>query len=251
MPKFFVESNQIKENEIIVLGEDVNHIKNVLRKKIGNELLICDKETGKDYICNIEEINDNKIKCLIVDNIENTIQSNTIITIYQGLPKKDKMELIIQKSVELGVFNIVPTKMRRCVVKIDSNKEQSKIERWQKISEVASKQSGRTDIPRIENIKDIDSICEEISKYDIFLVPYEKEEKNTLKEQIEIIKKDVNKNSKLKIGILIGPEGGIEKEEIDKLSINGAKIITLGKRILRTETVALNLLSIITYELDD
>ena len=139
--------------------------------------------------------------------------------------------------------------MERCIVKLSGKDEEKKIARWQKISEVAAKQSGRNIIPKIENVKTIKEICQNFEKYDKILVAYEKEEKNILKEELKLLK---NQNKKeLKIGVLIGPEGGIAKEEIDIFKNHNAKIITLGKRILRTETVALNVLSNIMYELEN
>ena len=158
------------------------------------------------------------------------------------------MELIIQKSVELGVHKIIPTNMKRCIVKIEAKEEHKKIERWQKISEVAAKQSGRNLIPKVENITNVKKIINELEQYDILLVAYEEEQENTLKQELVKIKQE--KKEKLNIGIVIGPEGGIDKEEIEILKQSGAKIVTLGQRILRTETVALNILSIIMYELE-
>ena len=141
--------------------------------------------------------------------------------------------------------------MKRCVVKLNEKDKSKKIERWQKISEVAAKQCGRDIIPQINNIINIKNICNLIQKYDMVLVAYENEEKNTLKEQLENIKKQNNSKSKVKIGIIIGPEGGLEEKDVETLKENGAKVITLGRRILRTETVALNVLSIIMYELEN
>ena len=249
MPKFFVSTNQIKDNNIYIEKEDVNHIKNVLRAKIDDEIEICDFNTSKNYICKIEKIEDKKIDCKIIKEINsNNIESKIKVTIFQGLPKADKMELVIQKSVELGVYDITPVKMKRCVVKLDEKDKIKKIERWQKISEVASKQSGRNIIPKINNIQNIDEICKNIKNYDMLLIAYEKEKENFLKAEL---KKLTNIKDNIKIGVVIGPEGGIDEEEIQKFKENGARIITLGNRILRTETVALNILSIIMYELED
>ena len=192
--------------------------------------------------------NENVI-CEIFKKIDETSESNICIHIFQGLPKADKMELIIQKCVELGVKEITPVNMERCIVKLDNKSENKKIERWQKISEVASKQSGRDVITKINNINKLEDICNLISKYDILLVAYENENKNSLKQEIEKLKSKNKEN--LKIGILIGPEGGISREEIEKLLEAEAKTITLGKRILRTETVAFVMTSILQYELGD
>lgn len=249
MPKFFVSNKQIKNNtNIEIIGTDVNHIKNVLRKNISDKIVICDKDLGQDYLCEIINIGEN-IQCKIIDKLEESVESNIFVSIFQGMPKADKMELIIQKSVELGVYDITPVEMKRCVVKIKENDRNKKIERWQKISEVAAKQSGRNYVPVINDILNVNQICEEFENYDIVLVAYENEKENTLKEQLKILKEKEVDN--LKIAVVIGPEGGIDEKEINVFKENGAKIITLGKRILRTETVALNVLSNIMYELEN
>ena len=246
MPKFFVNSKQIKKEIITVSDSDVNHIKNVLRLNLEDEIQICDISNKQNYLCEIVEIKKDTINCKIIKKLESNVESNVEISIFQGIPKSEKMELIIQKSVELGVYNIIPTEMNRCVVKInDSNK---KIQRWQKISEVAAKQCGRNIIPEIKPIINIKNICNLIEKYDIVLVAYEKEEFNKFKFEIQKLEK--KKSEKYKIAIIVGPEGGIEEKEVKMLKENGAKIVTLGKRILRTETVALNMLSVLMYELE-
>lgn len=256
MPKFFVENNQIKNDTIYIKNQDVNHIKKVLRKNIEDEITICDENTKQDYLCKITNIEENEITCKIIKELETNVESNIEVSIFQGLPKADKMELIIQKSVELGVHDIMPIEMKRCVVKLKEKDKTKKIERWQKISEVAAKQCGRNYIPKINNIENIKEISEKIKDYDAVLVAYEEEKENTLNNELKLLKKDNQENNdnasneKIKIAIVIGPEGGIDKEEIEVLKRNGAKIITLGKRILRTETVALNVLSIIMYELE-
>ncbi len=250
MPKFFVTEEQVNDEKIKIIGQDVKHIKNVLRKKVGNELMICNTSTKKDYLSEIISIEENCIECKIKEQIENKVESNIKVSILQGLPKADKMELIIQKSVELGVYEITPIEMKRCVVKLNEKDKIKKIDRWQKISEVAAKQCGRNIIPNINQIINLKNVCNLFDKYDIVLVAYENENKNTLKNELEKIKQKYN-NREIKIGVIIGPEGGIDSEEIKMLQENGAITITLGKRILRTETVALNVLSIIMYELEN
>lgn len=247
MPKFFINNNQIDNNTIIITGADVNHISNVLRMKIGEEIQVCDTETANNYIVKLQNFEKEKIFCEIIKKIESEAESNINLKIFQGIPKSDKMELIIQKSTELGVKEIIPVQMERCVSKITSKDEKKKIERWQKIAEMASKQSGRDIIPKISNSIKIKDICKLINELDILIVPYEKAENYTFKDAIEEIK---NKNIKEpSIGIVIGPEGGFDYNEIELLKNAGAKIVTLGKRILRTETVALAMSSVIMYEL--
>lgn len=246
MPKFFVSSNQVDENHIKIAGTDVNHIKNVLRLQPGAEIEICNSETQENYLCEILKLNEEKIECLIKDKIEKRAESDVKVTIFQGLPKSDKMELIIQKAVELGVYDITPVEMSRCVVKLNEKDKLKKIERWQKISEVAAKQSGRDIIPKINGIITLKQISELSNEYEAIILAYEKETQNTIKQELQKIKKEGSK----KIGIIIGPEGGIDEKEVEMLKENGAKVVTLGKRILRTETVALNILSNINYEFE-
>ena len=247
MPRFFVKTEQINRNEIIIIGEDVNHIKNVLRKKIGDKLEICNQETGTTFECEIAEINEAQIKNHIITENKMT-NSKVLVDIFQGLPKAEKMELIIQKSVELGVNAIIPVKMQRCVVKLDIKSENKKIERWQKISESAAKQSGRNLIPQIHKIIKIEEISKLKNEYDIIIICYENEKENHIKKEIQKLKQ--NKKQEIRIAIVIGPEGGLEENEVKYLEKEGAKIVTLGNRILRTETVALNILSIIMYEFE-
>ena len=223
MPKFFVKNEQITDNKITIIGEDVNHIKNVLRLKIDDNIHICNVDTSINYTCGISKINNDNIECIIFNEKASNCESNVHINIFQGLPKSDKMELIIQKS------------------------KQKKIERWQKISEVAAKQSGRDIVPKINNIVNIKNICNLINKYDIVLLAYENEKNNKLKNELTKLKNKEN----LKIGVIIGPEGGLEEQEVEILKEAGAKVITLGNRILRTETVALVVTGIIMYELEN
>lgn len=248
MPKFFVAENQINNNKITIIGNDVNHIKNVLRQKSGDKITICDTSKEQDYLCEIDKIEEKSIDCNIIEKLENNTESNVKVTIFQGLPKADKMELVIQKSVELGVYDITPLQMKRCVVKLNEKDKLKKIQRWQKISEVAAKQCGRNIIPKINNIVNVKEVCNLCNEYDIVLIAYENEKENTLKKELKNLKK-LDKEE-IKVAVIIGPEGGIAPEEIEMFEENGAKIITLGNRILRTETVALSVLSIIMYELE-
>ncbi|MBO5413676.1 MAG: 16S rRNA (uracil(1498)-N(3))-methyltransferase [Clostridia bacterium] len=246
MPKFFVKNNQIEDNIINIIGTDVNHIANVLRLKIDDKIHVCNEDNGINYKSKIIEINKENVKCEILEEMASKSEANVHINILQGLPKAEKMELIIQKCTELGVKEITPVEMERCVVKLDGKSAIKKQERWQKIAEVAAKQSGRDKIPNINNVTNIKNICNMLADYDIVLVPYENEKNTTLKEVLaHLPKKD------LKIAIIIGPEGGFEEKEIKMLEQNNCKIVTLGNRILRTETVAIAMTSVILYELSD
>lgn len=245
MYKFFVEDEQIYENNVKIIGEDIKHIDKVLRLQTSDEIIICNKKTGKSYVAEILDITKDFINCIIKNDVLNSTESNIEVDLFQGLPKLDKMEYIIQKSTELGVKHIYPVAFERSIVKIDEKNELKKIERWQKIAEVASKQSKRDYIPTINNVINIENICKKVSEYDIILLAFENENNLSLKNALSNIKKN-----NLKIGIVVGPEGGISEKEVTKLKDAGIKCITLGKRILRTETASLMILSNIIYEFE-
>lgn len=247
MPKFFVRDDQINDNKIDIVGEDVNHISNVLRMKVGDEFQVCNSDTTENYNVEIKSFEKEKIICSIINKMKSEAESDINLKIFQGIPKSDKMELIIQKSTELGIKELIPVDMERCVSKISGKDEKKKIDRWQKISEVAAKQSGRDMIPKIHNVIKINDLVKVISDFDMMIVPYEKAERYSFKDAIEEIKEYDKSN--INIGIVIGPEGGFEPSEVEQLREAGAKIVTLGKRILRTETVALAMSSVIMYEL--
>lgn len=251
MPKFFVKENQISNNKIEIVGDDVNHITNVLRMKQGEILKVCNQETGENYIVEIINTKKNSVTCEIQEKLEETAESNVDITLYQGLPKFEKMELIIQKNTEVGVNAIVPVIMERTVVKLDEKQVSKKLERWQKIAEIAAKQSMRDKIPEIKNIIKINKISDSLKneKFDTILVAYENEEKTMLKKELK--KLENLKDKKYKIAIIIGPEGGISEREIEQLNNLGAKCVSLGRRILRTETAGIIMSGDIMYELEN
>ena len=213
--------------------------------KVGDTFNVCDNNSN-NYIVQINRFEKEEIICDILQECSNTAESNVKVHIYQGLPKADKMELIIQKSVELGVEKITPVEMKRCVVKLDSKDKIKKIDRWQKIAEVAAKQSGRDIIPEICSVKNIKEIVDEFEEYDLIILCYENEKNTFLKDVL----KTVAQKDLLKIAVIIGPEGGIDISEVEIMENNGAKVVSLGSRILRTETVGLSLLSIIMYEFE-
>ena len=251
MPKFFVKENQISNNKIEIVGDDVNHITNVLRMKQGEILKVCNQETGENYIAEIINAQKNSVTCEIQEKLEETAESNVDITLYQGLPKFEKMELIIQKNTEVGVNAIVPVIMERTVVKLDEKQASKKLERWQKIAEIAAKQSMRDRIPKIKNIIKINKISDSLKeeKFDTILVAYENEEKTMLKEELK--KLESSKDKKYKIARIIGPEGGISEKELEQLNNLGAKCVSLGRRILRTETAGIVMSGDIMYELEN
>ena len=249
MNHFFVRPEDVRKEEgiIRISGSDVNHILNVLRMKIGEELLLSDGE-GYDYHCRItafEEGGEKCVVCEIIDSVTNRSEPSAKFYLFQGLPKADKFEHIIQKSVELGVYEIIPLETSRCVVKYDAKKQKSKAERWGKIAESAAKQSHRGVIPEVKPVMKLHEALEYAGDLDLVLIPYEnyKDVKAT-KETLGKIK------AGMRIGIFIGPEGGFEQSEVEQAANRGAVPISLGNRILRTETAPLMLLSVLTFQLE-
>lgn len=246
MHRFYVNENQIKDQEISIIGPDVNHIKNVLRMKQGEELVICNGQ-GKDCYCIINRVSDKEVTAQITSILDTKTELPAKITLYQGLPKKDKMELIIQKAVELGVYEIVPVMTSRSIVKLeDKKKEEKKLERWQSIAESAAKQSRRGYIPKVRPVQSFVNAVKEASECDISLIPYELAE--GMKQTRELIN---GLEQHTKIGIMIGPEGGFEESEIEKAQASGIQPISLGRRILRTETAGLAVLSMMMLVLEE
>ena len=243
MSKFFVKPEQIKNDNIIIDGDDVNHILNVLRMKKDDEIQVCNQVTGENYKARIVQYSKNEIECKIEEKIGKSTESNVHITLFQGIPKFEKMELIIQKNTEVGVNNIVPVIMERTVVKLDEKVASKKLDRWQKIAEIAAKQSMRDIIPSIIKTKEID-----VDRYDVVLVAYENEEHNMLKAELK--KLESQNKQEYNIAIVIGPEGGISEKEIELLDEKNVKFVSLGKRILRTETAGLVMAGNILYELE-
>ena len=245
MHHFFVSPDQIDDKYVTITGGDVNHIKNVLRMKTDEELLISNGQ-DKDYYCKIEALSDDEIKALILDEEFEGTELPTELYLFQGLPKSDKMELIIQKAVELGVKEIIPVATKRCVVKLDNKKEASKLKRWQAISESAAKQSRRTIIPEVSSVVTFKEAINRAKEFELGIIPYENFK--DMKETREVLEK-VQKG--IKIGIFIGPEGGFEESEVQYAFENGIRPISLGKRILRTETAGLTILSVLMFQLED
>lgn len=244
MHHFFVTPNQIREDRIYIEGSDVNHIKNVLRMKIGEELQISDGGQGK-YLCEIESMSSEEICTWIKEKQAADTELPSKIYLFQGLPKSDKMELIIQKAVELGVFEIVPVATKRAVVKLDDKKAGKKVERWNSIAEGGAKQSGRNVVPKVTRVMSFKEAVAYAKDLDVILVPYELAK--GMQETKQVISAIIPGQS---VGIFIGPEGGFEETEVEYAMENGAKAITLGKRILRTETAGLTTLSILMYHLE-
>lgn len=245
MSNFFIDSDNIDGEKAYITGSDVNHIKNVLRMKESDEIKLSTGD-GLLYTTKISAFLPDRIVCRIIDCEGGRSELPAKIVLFQGLPKKDKMELIIQKAVELGVSEIVPVMMKRTIVKLEDNKkEQKKLERWRTISLTAAKQSGRDIVPEVSDFITFNEAVKRARSLEYSLIPYENEK--GMDKARELIKELKNKKS---IGIFIGPEGGIAEDELELAINTGAKPISLGNRILRTETAGLALVSVIAFEID-
>lgn len=244
MYQFFVEDSQIGETHINILGEDVNHIRNVLRMKSGEQVRISNQQ-GEDYFCEVEEIEKEVVTARILYKDHESTELPVKIYLFQGLPKGDKMELIIQKAVELGVHEIIPVAMRNCVVKLDEKKAANKIKRWQAIAESAAKQSKRSIIPNIHEVMTFAAAADYAKTIDKRLLPYENERgMEHTREVIGALKKEGS------LAVFIGPEGGFDTKEIDLVK-DDVELLSLGNRILRTETAGMTMLSILLYHLEE
>lgn len=248
MFQFFVNDSQIVDKTIRIEGNDVNHIKNVLRMKVGEELNVVTSNSDKEYRCAIREYTEEEVICDLLFIKENNTELDAAITIYQGLPKADKMEMIIQKAVELGAARIVPVAMERSVVKLDAGKEDKKIARWNGISEAAAKQSKRRFIPQVTNVMTFAKAIEDAKEADVKLLPYELFDMNTMQTTRDIVS-SIKPGSR--IAIFIGPEGGFSEKEIEEAKKENISLITLGHRILRTETAGMMVLSWLVMQLEN
>ena len=244
MHHFFVTPQQISGDTIRIEGGDVNHMKNVLRMKLHEKVEISDGYSKK-YLCEVEAYEEKAALLNILEEMETDTELASKLYLFQGLPKSDKMELIVQKAVELGVYQVIPVAMKRSVVRLDDKKAAKKVERWNSIAESAAKQAGRSRIPEVAmplSYKEALKMAEEL---DITLLPYELA--GGMEATREVIRQIKSGQS---VGIFIGPEGGFAEEEIALAKENGITPITLGKRILRTETAGMTTTAILLYELD-
>lgn len=244
MQRFFVTPDQVGEDKIRIQGSDVNHMKNVLRMRPGEEVMVSDGN-NRQYRCQVEDYPDGEAVLAILEAGLVDTELPSRIYLFQGLPKQEKMELIVQKAVELGVCQVIPVQTRRCVVKLDAKKAAKKVQRWQQIAESAAKQAGRGYIPAVSEVMTFQEALAFSETLDIRLIPYE------LADGMEGTRKILDGiRPGQSVGIFIGPEGGFEKEEVGRAVEAGAMPITLGKRILRTETAGIAVLSILMYRLE-
>ncbi len=243
MYQFFVAPEQIQGSEVTITGSDVNHIRNVLRMKIGEKVRISDNE-GQDFYCEVAQIGSEEISLAILAQAEDT-EPSLKITLFQGLPKGDKMEQVIQKAVELGVTEIIPVAMKNCVVKLDEKRAKAKQARWQAIAQSAAKQSKRSLIPTVGEVMRFADAVAYAKKLDVRILPYENQ--RGLAHTREVFGR-IEKGAS--VGIFIGPEGGYDSAEI-ALAKDDMEMVSLGNRILRTETAGLCALSMLLYEVED
>lgn len=243
MYMFFVEPRQIAGGRVTITGPDVNHIRNVLRMKPGEVVRISDE---KDFCgqCRVEELSEDQILLTVEEEAAST-ELPAEVTLFQGLPKGDKMEWIIQKNTELGIRRIVPVAMKRSVVKLDAKKAASKVARWQAIAESAGKQSGRTRLPEVASVMTYAEALKEAADYDLLLLPYESAE--GMEAARRLLQSAV---PGMRIGILIGPEGGFEPAEVEAAVAAGWQVLSLGRRILRTETAGMTVMASLMLHLE-
>lgn len=245
MYQFFVEPSQIQDKKIIITGSDVNHMKNVLRMKVGEEIAVRNGVDGKEYRCGIEAFAQDQVICSLRFVKEEGVELPSKIYLFQGIPKADKMELIVQKAVELGVYEVIPVAVKRCVVRLDEKKARAKVNRWQGIAEAAAKQSKRGVVPAVKNPMTMKEAAAYARGMDVKMIPYElAEDIAHTKKMIEAIRPGES------VAVFIGPEGGFEESEISEALAAGIEPVTLGKRILRTETAGLVVLSWLMYHFE-
>ena len=232
MFNFFVDTSARQDDQFRITGQDYNHIRNVLRMQPDDTFLVsCD---GTSCLCRLVQFEDEAVLAQIIEDDYQNTELPVHFYLFQGLPKGDKLELIIQKAVELGAAGIIPVEMSRCVMKLDDKKKKSKQARWQSIAESAAKQSKRNVIPEVSDVLTYKQAMAKIDEMDLFLVPYENERgMAATKEALSKMERGMN------VGILIGPEGGFEPKEIDAAEAAGGVCISLGARILRAETAAI------------
>ena len=245
MDRFFVEKKNInlENNTCTIEGEDVKHISKVLRCKIGEELEVCDSDNN-EYICEITNIDKSTVELDILEKVDIKRESDLKIKLYQGLPKGPKMEMILQKLTEVGVDEIILVQTKRSVVKVDDKKEDKKIERWERIIYEAAKQSKRGKIPKLRGVLSFKEALVDMQNNDFNIAPYENERTKSIKQAIKSL--DISN-----IGIFVGPEGGFDESEIEAIENINGQSVSLGPRILRTETASVVASSIVLYELSD
>ena len=248
MDQFFIDASCIKGERITVTGPEVNHMTNVLRLRRGEKVQLVEQTTGLTYICSIDEANADSVVCIIDDVQSESRELPVSITLYQGLPKSDKFEFVIQKAVEMGACRIVPVAMKRSVVRLSAEKTGKKLARWNAIAASAATQSKRGMVPEVSAPMTYDEAVRDAAKCDAILLPYELE---SGMDETRRILNSLKESQPGSIAIFIGPEGGFDSTEVERATDVGAHIITLGNRILRTETAPIAILAWLTYMFED
>lgn len=254
MDRFFVEPEHLDldDKTLYIDGEDVKHISKVLRYGQGDEIEVCDSN-GHEYICRIESVDKTRIDLSIVDEVDINRESRIRVSLYQGVPKSTKMDIILQKLTEAGVDEIVLVNTKRSVVNIKGDKADKKFDRWERIIYEAAKQSKRGLIPKLRGILSFKEALEDMGKNDINICPYEVEKSLGIKEALQTgqVKKILENKDEVRVGIFIGPEGGFAEEENEMVKAAGIASVTMGPRIFRTETASIVATAITLYELGD
>ena len=254
MDRFFVEPEHLNldDKTLYIDGEDVKHISKVLRYGQGDEIEVCDSN-GHEYICRIESVDKTRIDLSIVDEVDINRESRIRVSLYQGVPKSTKMDIILQKLTEAGVDEIVLVNTKRSVVNIKGDKADKKFDRWERIIYEAAKQSKRGLIPKLRGILSFKEALEDMGKNDINICPYEVEKSLGIKEALQTgqVKKILENKDEVRVGIFIGPEGGFAEEENEMVKAAGIASVTMGPRIFRTETASIVATAITLYELSD
>ncbi len=247
MFQFFVEEGQVRNGLAYIKDSDVNHIRNVLRLKEGDRVQIVSENDLHLFLCTIQSEGENEIVCRVDETVLNETELPSRIYLFQGLPKSDKMEWIIQKAVELGVYEIIPVRTENAVVKLDAKKAAAKVTRWQTIAETAAKQTKRSHIPVVGEVMDFKDALHYMQDMDHRFMAYEKADAEGMDETRRLLSSVSQGQS---AAIFIGPEGGFSPEEVNAAADAQVERITLGRRILRTETAGMTLLSWFVYLLE-
>ena len=254
MDRFFVEPEHLNldDKTLYIDGEDVKHISKVLRYGQGDEIEVCDSN-GHEYICRIESIDRTRIDLSIVDEVDINRESRIRVSLYQGVPKSTKMDIILQKLTEAGVDEMVLVNTKRSVVNVKGDKADKKFDRWERIIYEAAKQCKRGLIPKLRGILSFKEALEDMGKNDINICPYEVEKSLGIKEALQTgqVKKILENKDEVRVGIFIGPEGGFAEEENEMVKAAGIASVTMGPRIFRTETASIVATAITLYELGD
>ncbi len=242
MHRFFIDSSAEGCEEITITGDDVVHITRVLRLGEGDEIIVCDS-AGYDCLCQVVHTSKDEVSAKVHSRQKNSAEANIDITVYQGVPKGDKLDTVVQKCVELGAVRIVPVAMKRCVAVIKDGAK--KAQRLQKIAHEAAKQCGRARLPKVDCVMNFADALSDAESADLRLLPYEAEKINSIKKVLR------QSNDVKNISIFIGPEGGFDPSEVKEAQGKGFSIVSMGPRILRTETAPLAAITAVMYELGD